>query len=96
MLVYAVKGEVTAIFKQQETRVKIGKVLKQGTTLKTGKDASLTMICTKGKAISLQKEGSFPLSRWRDSCAVTDESITANYFKYIWQQIYAYSPERKE
>jgi hypothetical protein len=96
LLVYAVKGEVTAIFKQQETRVKIGKVLKQGTTLKTGKDASLTMICTKGKAISLQKEGSFPLSRWRDSCAVTDESITANYFKYIWQQMYAYSPERKE
>lgn len=96
LLVYAVKGNVTAIYKQQESRVKIGKVLKQGTTLKTAKDASLTMICTKGKAISLQKEGSFPISRWRDSCKVGDESITANYLKYIWQQMYAYSPEKKE
>ena len=96
LLVYAVKGEVTAFYKQQETRVKIGKVLKQGTTIKTGKDASLTMLCTKGKALSLQKEGSFPLSRWRDSCTTSDGSITANYFKYIWQQMYAYSPEKKE
>ena len=96
LLVYAVKGDVTAIYKQQESRVKIGKVLKQGTTLKTGKDASLTMICTKGKAISLQKEGSFPVSRWRDSCTVTEESITANYLKYIWQQMYSYSPEKKD
>lgn len=96
LLVYAVKGEVTAIYKQQESRVKIGKVLRQGTTIRTAKDASLTMLCTKGKAISLQKEGSFPLSRWRDSCTVTDGSITANYFKYIWQQMYAYSPEKKE
>lgn len=96
LLVYTVKGEVTAIYKQKETAVKTGMVLKPGMVIKTGKEASLTMICMKGRVFQLQTEGSFPLSRWRDSCTVSSTSVTSNYFKYIWQQMYVYSPEHKE
>lgn len=96
LLVYAVKGKVTSVYKSKETPVKIGKVLLPGSIVKTQKDASLTMLCTKGKPISLTMQGSFPVTRWRDSCRVTSSSITTNYFKYIWDQMYSYSPEKKE
>lgn len=96
LLVYSVKGKVTAIYKKKETQVKIGKVLVPGCVIKTEKDAKLTMLCTKGKPISLAKQGSFPVTRWKDSCKTTTASITSNYFKYIWDQLYSYSPEHKE
>jgi hypothetical protein len=96
LLVYAVKGKVTAIFKNQETPVKIGKVLLPGAVVKTQQDAFLTMLCPKGKPISLTKAGSFPVTRWKDSCKTTRNSLTSTYFKYIWDQLYSYSPEHKE
>ena len=96
MLVYAVKGKVTSLFKNAETPVKVGKVLYPGMILKTEENASLTMLCAKGKPISVNRKGNYPLTKWRDSCNNTANSITANYFKYIWSQLYAYSPENKE
>lgn len=95
LLVYAVKGKVTAMYKKKETTVRIGKVLVPGAVIKTDKDASLTMLCNKGKPIQVEKQGSFPVTKWRDSCRVTHSSITSNYFKYIWDQLYSYSPESK-
>lgn len=96
LLVYAVKGEVYSIFNNKESPVKIGKVLKPEATIKMGKGASVTMLCSKGKPISLTTEGKFPVTRWKDSCRVTTGSISSSYFKYIWNQLYAYSPEHKE
>lgn len=93
LLVYAVKGTVTAVYKKQESPVKIGKVLLPGAVIKTEKDASLTMLCTRGKPISLTRQGSFPVLKWKDSCRSGSASLTTNYFKYIWDQMYSYSPE---
>lgn len=95
LMVYAVKGKVTALYKKKETTVMIGKVLVPGAVIKTGKDASLTMLCNKGKPIQVAKQGSFPVSKWRDSCRVSHSSVTTNYFKYIWDELYSYSPENK-
>ncbi len=96
LLVYAVKGNVTALYKNEETAVKIGRVLFPGTVIKTQKESSLTMLCKKGRAVNLTKEGNFPVNLWKDSCRVTSASITSNYFTYIWNQFYTYSPEYKE
>lgn len=95
LLVYSVKGNVTAIYKNQETAIKVGKVLTNGYTIKTGKGASLTMICREGKALSVEQEGVFPLSRWNDSCITDNRSLTAKYFQYVWKELYHHSPEYK-
>lgn len=96
LLVYSVKGNVTAIYKNQETAIKVGKVLTNGYRIKTGKNASLTMICREGRALSVDKEGIFPLSRWGDSCITDNRSLTAKYFQYVWKELYHQSPEYKK
>ncbi len=96
LLVYAVKGKVTSVFKNTETTVKVGKVLYPGMILKTEENASLTMLCTKGKPISVSRKGNYPVTKWKDSCKTDAHSVTANYFKFVWSQLYAYSPENKE
>jgi hypothetical protein len=96
MLVYAVKGKVSSIFNNQESPVKIGKVLPAGATIKMEKGASVTILCSKGRPFSITKEGSYPVAFWKDSCRMANSSVTANYFKYIWGQLYTYSPQYKE
>ncbi len=96
LLVYSVKGMVTSVYRQEETVVKVGKVLLPGTLIKTQKNASLTMLCKKGNPLCLNKEGVFPISNWKDSCRSTSQSLLSNYFSYIWSQFYTYSPEYKE
>jgi hypothetical protein len=96
LLVYAVKGTVTATYNNQETPIKIGKVLRNGTTLHLRQGARLTMVCKEGKPLAVDREGVFPLSKWKDSCRSGANSITSNYFKYIWSEMYARSPEHSE
>jgi len=96
LLAYSVKGKVTVIYKNEEAAVKIGKVLKPGAVITTQKDASLIMLCNNGKPLSVTKEGNFPVNNWKDSCRSLAGSVTSNYFKYIWNQLYVYSPEHKE
>jgi hypothetical protein len=96
LLVYAVKGEVTAVFNNVESPVKIGKVLMPGTTLRLKKDATLTMLCRRGKPLNVEGEGNYSLTLWKDSCKTPKNSLTSNYFSYIWSEFYTYSPEHKE
>ena len=97
LLVYSLKGNVTVIENDKESKVKIGKVLKPGSTLKTQKLAKLTMVCKEGKALTVTKEGSFPIIRWKDSCETNNHnSVTSKYFKYIWEQLYMRSEDFKK
>lgn len=96
LLVYSVKGDVKAVYKNVESPVKIGKVLRQGTTILAGKSSALTMVCHQGKPISILQEGVYPLSLWKDSCKTDQRSVTARYFKYIWSEFYYRSAEYRE
>jgi tetratricopeptide (TPR) repeat protein len=96
LLVYSVKGKVTVTYRNIETPVKVGKVLKQGTTIRMEKDARLTMVCKQGKPLSIIKEGLYPVSLWNDSCKNAGGSLTSHYFQYIWSELYKRSDEYKE
>src|SRR5215213_3812616 len=96
LLVYSLKGGVTVVENNNESRAKIGKILKPGSVIKTQKLAKLTMVCKQGKAISLTKEGIFPVETWKDSCLVSNNSITTKYFQYVWDQLYARSDDYKK
>jgi hypothetical protein len=96
LLVYAVKGKVTMIQNNQESPVKVGRVLKYGTSIRTEKDARVTLVCKQGKPLSVSREGVYPVSRWRDSCRNTPGSVTSNYFQYIWSELYKRSDDYKD
>jgi hypothetical protein len=97
LLVYSLKGNVTVIEDYKESKLRIGKVLKPGSTIKTQKEAKLTMVCKQGKPLSVTREGVFPVTKWKDSCAITgDNSMTAKYFQYIWDQLYIRSDDYKK
>lgn len=95
LLVYAVKGRVTVTENGQESPVKTGRVLHVNDVIKTEKGATLTMICSRGRPLSISREGVFPVKMWRDSCNYKQHSISSSYFRYIWGQLYSYSPENK-
>ncbi len=96
LLVYSVKGNVTVIEDNKESKLKIGKVLKPKSVIKTDKDSKLTLVCKKGKAISVVQEGIYPVDNWKDSCREPHVSVTTNYFQFIWAQLYLRSPEGME
>jgi hypothetical protein len=95
LVVYGLSGKVTAVYKNVETAVKIGKVLFPGTMVKTDKDASVTLLCKKGMQFVINTPGNYAVSKYKDSCKVNDRSVSSNYLSYIWGQFYAYSPEHK-
>ena len=95
LLVYSLKGNVTVVENNSESRLKIGKVLKAGATIKTQREARLTMVCKQGKPISVTKEGSYPVVKWKDSCATPGGSMASKYFQYIWDQLYVRSDDYK-
>lgn len=96
LLVYSLTGNVTVVENNKETKVKIGKVLKPGTTIKTQRQAKLTLVCKQGKPITITKEGSFPVEKWKDSCDTNNNSVTTKYFQFIWDQLYVRSEEYKK
>lgn len=96
LLVYSMKGTATVIEDKKESKIKIGKVLKNGSVIKTQPQAKLTLVCKQGKALSVTKAGTFPVTRWSDSCsAATNASVTTKYFRYIWDQLYVRSDDYK-
>lgn len=96
LLVYSVKGNVTAFYNNKESAVKIGKVLRQGTIIRTARESYLTMVCKQGRPIMVTDEGSYPISIWRDSCKTDKKSLTSKYFSYVWSELYYRSQEYKE
>jgi len=96
LLVYAIKGNITAVYNNEESPVKIGRLLKPGTVIKIKSGSKMTMVCKQGRPFFLSKEGDYPLSKWNDSCKTSTSSITANYFKYIWNEFYTHSPEYQQ
>ncbi|MFN8290665.1 MAG: hypothetical protein U0U70_10435 [Chitinophagaceae bacterium] len=99
LLVYSVKGKVSVIRdadKNKAVPVKIGSVLHVGDLISADKSASVTMLCNQGKPILLNKEGTFALKTWKDSCREDKSSLSSSYFRFIWGQMYSYSPENKE
>lgn len=95
LLVYSLKGNVSVIENNKESKLKIGKVLRPGCSIKTQANAKLTMVCKEGKPLTLTKQGIFPVTRWKDSCSTGSKSVSSNYFQYIWDQLYVRSDEYK-
>lgn len=86
-LLYSVKGAVSVIDNKVETPAKIGKILTGTASLKLANGAMVTLICNEAAMFTIGKSGTYPLSRFGDSCKVTSGSFSSNYVKYVWAQM---------
>ena len=86
-LLYSFKGNVTVVENNVESKAKAGKPLTGAATLKVAAGGTVTLICNEAAMFTIAKAGTYPMSKFGDSCKVTNSSVSANYVKYVWAQM---------
>lgn len=86
-LLYSLKGNVSVIENKVESKAKVGKVLNNAATLKVASGGTVTLICNEVAMFSVSKAGTYTMSQFKDSCHVSNSSVSANYVKYVWSQM---------
>jgi len=86
-LLYSFKGNVSVIENKIETKAKIGKIMNSTAVLKLSDGGIATLICNEAAMFTIKKTGSYSLGQFKDSCAVSSSSVSANYVKYVWNQM---------
>ncbi len=86
-LLYSFKGNVTVVENNVESKAKAGKPLTGAATLKVAAGGTVTLICNEAAMFTIAKTGTYPMSKFGDSCKVTNSSVSANYVKYVWAQM---------
>ena len=87
-LVYSMKGNITAAeTNKPEAKIKIGKLMGANYVVKVPANSSVTLICNENAMFTIKKAGSYNLAQLGDSCKVQNSSVSANYVKYVWNQM---------
>lgn len=86
-LLYSIKGSATVVENKSETPAKIGKVLSGSSSLKVSNGSIVTIICNEVAMFTVRKPGTYTMAQFKDSCAVNNSSFSANYVKYVWNQM---------
>ena len=86
-LLYSFKGNVSVVENKVESKAKVGKVLRDAASIKVAAGATVTLICNEVAMFSIKKAGTYPVSQFKDSCQVSNSSVSANYVKYVWAQM---------
>lgn len=86
-LLYSYKGNVSVIENNVESKAKVGKSLKNNSAVKVAPGGTVTMICNEAAMFTISKPGTYPLTRFGDSCKVENSSVSSNYVKYVWAQM---------
>jgi hypothetical protein len=86
-VVYSMKGNVSVVENKAETKAKIGTIIGSDATIKVGAGSFATLICNEVRMFTLGKAGSYAVKNLNDSCNVKSSSVSANYVKYIWNEL---------
>jgi hypothetical protein len=87
-VVYSVKGTVSVVENNVETKAKIGRMLTAASTVKVGPGSFATIICNENRMFTIKKNGNYSTSSFKDSCKGTNTgSLSANYLKYVWNEM---------
>jgi hypothetical protein len=86
-LLYSFKGNVSVVESNVESKAKVGKPLAASATVKVAAGGTVTLICNEAAMFTITKAGSYPLSKFGDSCRISSNSVSANYVKYVWAQM---------
>jgi len=86
-LVYSIKGNVSVIDNKVESKPKIGTLLNDASVIKIAPNSFATLICNESRMFTLNKNGNYSLGKLKDSCKGSNSSVSANYMKYIWNEM---------
>lgn len=86
-LLYSFKGNVSVVENKVESKAKVGKPLNGAATVKVPAGSMVTLICNEASMFTLSKAGNYQLSKLGDSCKAVGNSVSANYVKYVWNQM---------
>ncbi len=86
-LLYSFKGNVSVVENKVESKAKVGRVLKDAASIKLAAGGTVTLICNEVAMFSISKAGTYPIAQFKDSCKVSNSSVSANYVKYVWAQM---------
>lgn len=86
-LLYSFKGNVMVVENKVESKAKIGRVLNNAASIKVASGAAVTIICNENAMFSVSKAGTYTMAQFKDSCHVSNSSVSANYVKYVWAQM---------
>jgi hypothetical protein len=85
--VYSIKGNVSVIENKVETKAKVGTLIDGNEIIKVGPGSFATLICNETRMFSLSKAGNYTTESLKDSCKMTNSSVSANYMKYVWSEL---------
>ncbi len=83
-LLYSLKGNVSVVENNVESKAKVGKPLNAAAAVKVAAGGTVTLICNEAAMFTFSKPGTYQLSKFSDSCQVSSNSVSANYVKYVW------------
>ena len=86
-VVYSMKGNVSVVDNNTETKAKIGTILNEESVLKISSGSFATIICNETRMFSVNKAGNYTMSKFKDSCQLNKSSVSSNYVKYIWSEL---------
>lgn len=86
-VVYSFKGNVSITENKIETKAKIGSILDETATLKVTPGSFATLLCNETRMFTLNKAGNYSTANLKDSCVGNNSSVSANYMKYIWNEL---------
>lgn len=86
-VVYSFRGNVTVVENKVESKAKIGMLLNDASVLKIPSGSFATLICNETRMFTLKKNGNYAMGSMKDSCKTSHSSVSANYMKYIWNEM---------
>lgn len=86
-MLYSFKGNVSVVENKVESKAKVGKTVSANAVVKVSNGAAVTIICNEAAMFTFSKAGSYALNKFGDSCTVGNNSVSANYVKYVWAQM---------
>ncbi|MBS1921402.1 MAG: hypothetical protein JST17_14210 [Bacteroidetes bacterium] len=86
-MIYSFKGNVSILENKVESKPKVGKILNSSSSVKVSPGAVLTLICNQNALFTIKKAGNYSLEQFKDSCAISKSSLSANYARYVWEQM---------
>lgn len=86
-MLYSFKGNVSVVENKVESKAKVGKTVSANAVVKVSNGAAVTIICNEAAMFTFSKAGSYALNKFSDSCTVGNNSVSANYVKYVWAQM---------
>lgn len=86
-VVYSMKGNVSIVENNTESKAMIGTMIGSPATIKIAAGSFATIICNEKNMFTLSKSGNYNTANLADSCKGTNSSVSANYMKYIWNEL---------